>query len=332
MSMSIRAQRMERPAPPGAAVSAAGGPDLAPRHPPPRVWLLALGWCALAAWVLLCSPWKPVPPRLKPTAHELHVQRLAAARGDGLSVVALGTSKTMRAVPWDDEFMRRYAQALPGLRFHRITWSGVDLLSLEPALAALAAMHPDVVLVEADMLLFDRAWVFDTQAAAAGPWQALRLAMRHTLHRWLGVAPTLPQWENYGDDPPGSPQDYCAETHTPQGMERYRETQAHSIVAGAARRQAYLDRLKPLAEAGSRIVLLELPRAPAADALQPPGRDAVLQQTLQALQRETGFAYWAPPRLADALYCDQGHMLPAGRERYSAWLAGQLAGLTQARP
>ncbi len=267
-------------------------------QPPLKVWIFA-GLLVVALIALLANVALHITEPA--STGRLNLQRLAQATSSQVHVVAIGTSKTRAAIDFDRFFAQRLAAAGRKIVFHRISWSGALYADLEPALAALRDAPPDILLVESDLLLFDR------QHEVVDRWQ----------DRWRGNVSKLTWWVkgqagqvdhgNYAydnrDDYAGM-EAYCRHMKSPQKLRAYGESVKTWKLSSPAQREAYLAFLRPMQDAGTKIVLLELPRSAAADGVFLP----LLTQQMQALRAQIvqtqGFAYWAPQTPPDSAYCD----------------------------
>jgi hypothetical protein len=112
---------------------------------------------------------------------------------------------------------------------------------------------------------------------------------------------------------------------TPDALRAYADYATHWRVTTEGERAAYLAYLRRMHAAGTRVVLLTLPRSPSADAVVPASlkQESVLLR--DRLMKQEGFIEWEPGAMDDSLYCDQLHVNQRGRAFYSAWLAKQLA-------
>jgi len=247
----------------------------------------------------------------------LNLERLTVpAPPSAVRIVALGSSKTLYAVDFDANFAARLGGS-QAVDFERITWEGANFWDVQPALRALAAHPPDILLLESDLLLLDRGAHF--------PIRQNLLPLERALHQVLvgdsGVDPNF--GENRGAE------------QFPDAREcRIRQTQTQQLIYAAhlkttrpsssLSRQRYLDMLGALQKAGTRIILVRLPRAAWAEALVPSSLARIDSVILPQLARDNGFQLWSAAPLPDSAFCDEGHMSAAGRELFSQWLAGKL--------
>jgi hypothetical protein len=294
--------------------------------PPLSVWiaailaasmlLLALGNLHRTAW-LASSAY---------TIERFNPQRLQEVPPRALHVVALGTSKTMYAMEFDDAFAARLG--LPGRRvvFHRITASDPLFGDMQPALVAIARRPPDVLLVESELLLFDRSDRAPLTVVLGRARQNLLLFAQLAgglVHRELNNNRGQEEWPIEAR---------CLQSRTPDALGAYADQAARWRTTTDDERAAYLTYLRRMRDAGTQVVLLAVPRSPSADAVVPASlkrQGALLRDRLLA---QEGLGGWDPGVMPESLYCDQVHVNRAGRAFYSAWLAKQIAALLGVHP
>ena len=296
--------------------------DPAARKPPLSVWIAAM-LVAVALLLMLGNidrmSW--LSESVGRTTR-FNLQRLQAVPPGVLHVVALGTSKTMYAMDFDDAFAARIA--LPGRRvvFHRLTASSPEFNDMQPALEALVRHPPDVLLVEAELLLIDR----NDRATVVG-------LLNRARQNLLMMRAQLPgEFINRGVNNNHGREDWpldarCLSGKTQEAMRAYADYAARWQLASDDERTAYLVYLRRIQATGTRVVLLRLPRSPSGEKVAPAG---LMQQSAQLrarLLKEEGFTGWEPDVMAESLYCDQIHVNRRGRDYYSAWLAKQLLAL-----
>lgn len=282
-----------------------------PAAPPPRVFALAVVIAALVFLAAIAVDRVMLPAGLRAV-------RLQEAPPGAVRVVALGTSKLRSAVAFDADIARRLGPASP-LRFHRVTWPSAGLGEMEPALQALLRSPPALLLLESDLLVFDRS----PQATWPAPLQH-QAAMSRLPRNLLGlVTGRVSAHGNDGVDTwPAAA--VCAWQKSPARLAAYARQAEELPLVSAARLEAYLHYLQALRRAGTRVVLLDLGRSPAAMAVFPAAREAAAAVRRRQL-REAGLESWAPaPLPPEAAWCDQGHMTAAGQRQFSDWLATAL--------
>ncbi len=290
--------------------------------PPLAVWiaatlfavvlLLALGNLHRTAW-LAGSVDKSV---------SFNLQRLQAIPPGALHVVALGSSKTMYAVDFDAAFASRLG--VPGRRvvFHRVTANDPAVGYLYPALAAIARRPPDVLLVEAELLLFDRS----EHAPIAGLLRHARLNLI-MLRMHLAIAPAHGEMDDNRGQEEWPPEASCRHRKNPDALAAYAQYAARWREITDDERATDLAYLRRMQAAGTRVVLLTLPRSPSGDSVVPASLKRETALLRERLIKQDGFLEWEPGAMDESLYCDQVHANHRGRAFYSAWLAKQLAAL-----
>lgn len=265
-------------------------------------------------------------------AGRLHLQRLVPAVPGESRIVALGSSKTLTTVRFDHDLLEA-APVADAVRFVRITLGSADYRRLRPALEALEAHPPRLLLVEANLL------------ASGGAADPLVRRLRSQLRIGVEVLLRLPEFrarsdpgpagaaagrryltgdENYGGDLSAACVQQRLRWQRAEVREAYREAYANrppEPVPGAA----YLPHLRRLRAAGTTVVVLDIPPSPTGLSLQAPAvRHAAARQLRQQVAAE-GWLHWIAPGADDALYCDQGHTTPEGQRHFSRWLREQLA-------
>lgn len=258
-------------------------------------------------------------PRDAEYLHSLNLARLQRAAGSSISVVALGSSKTRYAIEYDQKFAKRLGALSASVAFTRVSTGAPTSSEVAAALDALQAMPPNLLLLEDDLLLVDRhrglqAWLDRTRFN-------LRL-----LDPRVSDASSLPRGENFGRIHQRSDSE-CRLAKSPPGVRDYAEKAGRWTTSSPSDRAEHLRLLRALQQAGTRVVLLELPRSPVAERVVPVAFKEQSRQLRQGLLQQEGYLAWTPGTLAEASYCDQGHLNAQGRERYSEWLAKKLVDL-----
>ncbi|MBL0718600.1 hypothetical protein JI742_01740 [Piscinibacter sp. Jin2] len=293
---------------------------------PAWVWSVALGGALGLALLMLTLDrlWPGLPALAGPY---LNLARLDEPPRHGPRVVALGDSKLRFGVAFDGELR----QGLP-LDFVRINWNSAKPADLAPALAALCRQPPALLLVQADLLIWQREPV-------ESPGQRLRQHYRENLERlgllWGRRHPylladnlgrTRDGWQPEGRI--GPPQRLSPAELQARQAEALRGWQP----AAPEALQSWQHSLDCLHAAGTEIALLSLPRAPFAQALM---AGPLARHEVEALARADagrGWRHWsAPLRFEDAEFFDAAHLRASGQARYSAWLREALARWLQAR-
>jgi len=293
----------------------------AQRHPPLSVWF---GTAAIIAVLLVFLASEERIPALarhttSASAANLNLDRLESpVAASGIRIVALGSSKTLYAVDFDARFAERLATTWQRpVQFHRITWEGANFWDVQPALLALAEHPPDILLLESDLLLLDRGAHF--------PIRQNLLPLEKALHELLAGQPEVDHnyGENRGAEQFPSTQE-CSVRQTETQRLIYAAHLNTTRPSSPLSRQRYLAMLGALRRAGTRIVLIRLPRAVWAETLVPASLQRIDSVVLPQLARDNGFQLWTVAPLPDAAFCDEGHMTALGRDLYSQWLAGKL--------
>ena len=292
------------------------------RKPPPMVWIAA---AVLAVATVLALAFLDRTPLLLNSPYRiarLNLQRLDAAPAGALRVVAVGSSKTLHAIEYDDVFAARLGRPQRRVDFVRIAVDSPAFEDLQPALAALVRHPPDVLLVEAEMLLVDR----------ERPWSPayIRATARHhllLLLARLGVGTFSHELRgNHGEDADTSGL-ACQRNDDPKLLSDYAAQAMLWRTSSTNALDAWLGYLRRLHAAGTQVILLDVPRAPASEAAIPAAmRERIESLRTQIAQRE-GFAFWQPGAMDAGMFCDLVHSNTNGRAFFSDWLGHRLNAL-----
>lgn len=290
--------------------------------PPPWAFALALA-LALAGLAPLLRHADRFGARADPDRFYA-TPRLARLRGPGpLRVVAIGSSLVGCGLAFDGDLEALGAAQGHPLRFVRFTHAGRKLDSIPPLLDRIARQPPDLLVLEAEFLVWGDRPVSPLRYALADRRQRLFQAALLGLIR-LGPG---------GRDP-----DAGAEANrAPDAWERRQAIQP-TVFDGPAYLQAVaefgpqrpdelaavLAGLAELRRRGCRVVLLPMGRSAEAQALFPAEQTAVFRLAVARLAA-SGFPVdpQAPP-LPPAGYLDAAHLNAAGQVGRSRWFIAQL--------
>ena len=293
----------------------------AARKPPPGVWVAA-ALLAAALLGVLASLDRNAMFAESTSGFRLNLSRLSQTPSDAEHVVAIGSSKSMFALEFDEAFAARLNGTGRRVVFHRITAGGAEFADLQPALAAVARHPPKVLLLESELLVFDRSDALTLEGVIQAARKNATLLVAILMHGRIGGSAAANRGREHWTLP-----SVCASRHDAESQRAYAEYASHWRQTSEAERSAYLGYLHAMQSAGTRIVLLELPRSPDADDAvpEPIKRGGVrLRERLSQTER---FPFWDPGVLPTDLYCDQLHMNANGRAVYSEWLARKLNAL-----
>lgn len=237
-------------------------------------------------------------------------------------VVVIGTSRARFGIENDERFT-----AQPGLPeslvLKRITQNGGVPRSFEPALTALLANPPNLLLVESDLLLVDRNSRLDR------PWWSTSLPELQWALRTLGPNVSVILNRIIGSNPNVSADvaissAACARAWSATGRRAHAAKVATYQVAQLKTVAPLLTLLRQLQGLGTTVVLLDIPVSPTAARHKPKRLNDEFTDWLQDLRSYLRAPFWSPGVLPDSDYCDLGHLNEEGRERYSGWLAEQI--------
>lgn len=289
------------------------------REPQP-LWSWALA-AALAVLVLAALALDPAG-RATP-AVDLNLARLDQAAADGAPLIVLiGSSKLQCAVAFDDEVTVQLKALGLAARVVRITRQGAVYADLQAAFERLQTLHPAVVVVEEDLLLFRHRQIVAPEAVS---WRA---RAKRTVRARLGLQRIAFNAPETGRAPCGTtpPAPLSAED-----MRKYLGGLTELHASGVVDRAPYLEQLARLRAGGATTVLLAAPRSPTGAAVFPDRLTRSLAPTLTSLTRDGGLARLAPnAAYPQSAFADAGHLNADGRTAFMAWLAPELVRLTRA--
>jgi hypothetical protein len=291
--------------------------------PPLRVWLysalVAAGIIALIAlrhW----SPWREPDHAIAD-----HTRQFLDARPtDGrLRVLGLGSSLLWAAMP------SAPSQVVPpGIDWMRMTKPGPGMGYLEPSLDIIDRNPPDVLVIEANLLLpdqNDRAMQELRQDfILASKALAYQLTGNAQLARPLVYAALVDQRETFACT--------TAPVHTRRRAVLKNAAILQPIFNNASVNLQLTDRLQRLAQRGVRIVLLELRRAELLEQVIAPEKQRWLLRLRQALPPGNHIRYLSSPMYPQQdLHCDGSHLNAAGARLFAPWWQAQLQQLRDGR-
>lgn len=297
-----------------------------PIRPAPslRTWLLALFWLALGPGTLSLVDLH----QLFPNAYGQMVLNLArldrAIPEETVHVVAIGTSKTYFALPFDAELAAQIDPSGKRMVFHRFAYSAATFTDLWPVFLALQRQPPDWLLIEGDLLYVDRRY---SEADWRTRFRDNLLLVQQAVFRSVSPASEMNRGIDVWPEPAS-----CLATQQPASLKKYQDIAARWRVAKPAQWQSYVDALRPLTARGTQVAVLDLPRAPRATRLVPASLDDDVAALRERTTQTFGYAAWSPGSLVDDEFCDSGHMNADGRAHYTAWLADRLRPLLESRP
>jgi hypothetical protein len=205
--------------------------------------------------------------------------------------------------------------------FNRLTWLDAQIADIEPVLLVLARHPPAILLFDTDLLLYDRSKRFPIRDNL----RPLEMKLHSIIAPHDAAMPGGDNFEqNRGRDKFPSPEQ-CASLQLPEARLVYASRAQTRRMNTFVQQERYLRLLRAMRARGTRIVLLEIRRAPWAAALFPSRLRAASQSLLQRIAAQQGFTIWESAAFSEAAYCDEGHMNPAGRAAFSNWLEQRLA-------
>lgn len=244
-----------------------------------------------------------------------NLERFNTLSGQRPVVVALGTSKTRSGLYFDSEMTELLKQTGSQTDYIRITRGGGGFGNIEPALKFLSDNPPDLLLLEAELL------VFSPHHAA---WRQRLNRNVDVINGLTGIG-RMPR-ENYGEASPFNAAS-CQDKKTPELLAKYRERAQKRRITSTSEREQFLAYLDLMISNGTRIVILEIPRSPAANTVFPKALKAEAEHLQQLLVSQPGYQRWTAPAdsLPEGSYCDQGHLSTTGQATLSRWIAERIA-------
>ena len=245
-------------------------------------------------------------------------------------IVAIGTSKTRCAFIFDDEMDGLLKQAGRPEHFVRISHSAGTFDELAPVFDALEKSPPKLLLVEADLLLYEPQ-VYRPGKYAEYRVLDLRQRIRQDVTRFVGEAyrsllgrpdPDAIYLENTPASRAG------CRNPDPRSLDEYFAALATRRGSLPGERQPFLDHFARLKRLGVSVVLLNLPRRAGVADRFPTTLAADAELARQALLGTSLIVdSGMPPDIADAHFLDTGHLTLAGGQDYSRWFVDHLPAL-----
>ncbi|WP_426074267.1 hypothetical protein [Janthinobacterium sp. DSP2-3-3] len=292
--------------------------------PPLRIWLYSallvagiLALISLPRW----SPWRKPDHAIADHTHQF----LDAPSTDGkLRVLGLGSSLLWAATP------PALAQvAMPGIDWMRMTKPSAGMGYLEPSLEIIEQNPPDILIIEANLLLPDQN---DTTMDELR--QDFMLAAKTIVYRITGNAGLVVPPQAYVALVDQREPAQC--NAIPSYMRRHvtlnNAANVQTMFNNTAVNRQLTDRLQRLAQRGVRIVVLELRRSELVEQFIMQKKQEWLFRLRQALPPSHHIHYLTSPTYAQQdLYCDGSHMNAAGAHLFALWWAAQLQQLRDER-
>lgn len=247
--------------------------------------------------------------------------RLSSAIDQSQTIVIIGSSKTRCAVEGDKVFAGRLRRVGLDYRVVRITRDRATAVDLDEVFDAVVAAAPKMVLIEADMIVYEpNIYIHDQSTRRV--WQA---RIRQVLRDGAGFNSTAASTENW----PLSPERSCAYSQGPAAESdvamRWRMLSVRSA-SSAAEKAPYVALVRDLRAHGTPTYLLHYGRRPDRIGAIPKALAQAGDQSRVAFLRRSGAHDLGPPIFVPASeFYDAGHMTPQGKNRTSAWLAERLS-------
>ena len=238
------------------------------------------------------------------------------ASGRGLAVL-IGSSKARCAVEPDALMTKRLERRSLPLRFVRVTRDKATARDFPELFAALKKVRPRLVLVEADLLIYEP---FVYRGPRESPYRDRRQRIRDVLEAAL-----IPGLMDSSARQNRSPRvdSSCDYGHGREaGGRRHLEGRRAST---PEERAPYLDLARQLVGSGTVVAMARFPQRNDAIGAMPAKLVRAGEAVRQQLIAHDGFVdLGTPPALPVRAFHDAGHLTTAGRGVYSAWLAGRI--------
>ena len=240
------------------------------------------------------------------------------------TIVIIGSSKTRCAIEADSIFNARLRQIGSNLRIVRLTKDLVAADDLPKVFAATIRLKPRLVLLEADLMIYEPR-MFRGSLSPHADW---RQSVRATGQSVLGLTGQDSTTNDNRATPPARGCNYAgSKVVDPKSLTALRMRNLNDRSASSpADRAPYVAFLHALRANGTDIALLRFPTRPDFIGQLPQHLVRDANAVAAALRRDEGLGevrIAAPVRVAD--YQDAGHLGPDARRRVSAWLAAYLA-------
>jgi hypothetical protein len=291
------------------------GPAATDEAPPLRIWMVSV--LVLAAFVAtsLVSFARHEDPFVPYNAARIAAFAAGKPGAGTYKVAALGDSRLKYGTLNQPELASLAAAfGVRDLRFLRIVDNAATYDDFEGLEEAILASRPDLLLIQLDLVLRERALL--------RRYEEYKLYLERWLRHLLRDA-------SLDEDPQrlqvatGCPEDAARERFWPRVMtlERWSHVDPSSRNFRAALRFA-----GRAVQAGSDVVLLEILSSPEVRAFYR-GTGLDDRAALERLRRESDLPLWRfPAELAGSQhFCDYVHLDDAARARFSRWLVGRIA-------
>jgi len=287
----------------------------------PPLWV----WCAAAAvfallFFLSASSFWDRRYNEKPFMEDSRKRLEALSKRDkkGLRVIAIGSSLFRRGMLYDTK-MEAFAKenGLEGLAFLRLTRHDSDISNYEPFFDKVIAARPDIVLIESDSLFYVR---LPRDFYREYP-DSLRRVLLKSLSAKSLVLPAAAAHELDSETDPPIPIEQLKASHSHEaGLRNLKQR----VPADPDRVDALL---RKAAEAGVRIVILDMRREPGFEKLAGINTEQAAA-LLKGIPEEYGVRLTSQPgELGREYYWDYAHLNEDGRLRFSLWLVSVLRGM-----
>jgi len=316
----------------------------APRGAVPLwVWIAA---AMLFAGVVLFAHQLPDPSRAEALAYfnVKRVERFAGQQGGHpLRVVVLGISHAQCALFFDEE-MEAFSRTngfgeIQFLRFAKLDGAIADFV---PVLGPISEARPDIVLIEANLLLFDFRGGMDDMPQRFRFLRSEELRdrgddrnkLRNYFLGMLGIQ-QRPRQAAGPNDAASDRKAYLNIRHRQSELDfsRYRDAGADRLrVRSFGAPTAFIDFFESMKRTGVPVVMLDVPRSAKANAIRSDDINAAAQRLIRQYQDACGLRYLAyPGPLGTEYFKDFVHMNEQGRERYSRWFLSELPRVLERR-
>ncbi len=287
-----------------------------PSQPPLWTWTAGLLLAAVTIASLLVFDARTQTAFL---TDELNLPRLGRATPPGTPrIVVIGSSKTECAFAYDQDMEARFHRAGRDVSFTRIAVRGAQLGQLAYSFDAVARSHPQLVLIEADLLTLQPGGYNAGDGETEQVWQSrvrqkLKMLVSGRIQSPNDPTATAPCDRSITQLPEPTPAQVAAAL-------------AKRRVSSAAEQRPYLDLLDRLRAQGSAVGMVDIPPSPDAARSLPPRLVRDRTQLSDRLTSSHRLIHFDPGALPASAYIDRGHLNAEGRERVSQWFVMEALG------
>lgn len=284
------------------------------KQPPIWTWAAALALAAIVIGGLLAFD---AATQSRFILDGLNLARLERPIPPGARrIVVLGSSKTLCGFAYDQDMEARFRRVEREVGFTRIAVLGAPPRQVAYSFNAIINSHPDLVLLESDLLLLQPGGYNGGDRAIEQGWQS---RVRAKLKELAGFR------EHSPNDPAaaGPCDDSITQKPVPTVEEFAAVLKTKRRVSTAAEQRPYLDFIAKLQAQGAEVGLIDIPLAPEIEQVIPQRLAGDRARLCGRLAAEHRLLHIGPGLLPKSAYIDDGHLNAEGRERFTTWFIGE---------